>query len=300
MKRAIVAATALTLVCLPTFAQPQAQTSAAGRGKTFCSGYEAALTIASRTAGQPYQRPPAGCFAVSPDVIVTILQSYPKLPSGGAIAQVQLGSARGFLAFSLAPSTPPVAALGAAPAKATPSQPAPSGPASPATKPSDSTFATASLPPAPLPQVRAGEAQPPTDDVQSPRTQPKTARRYEPMVPIGGGKSAVGDWLVSVEKDRFDGPDQVVAIAAGNNNSVTAVRCLKGESSVALLGTFEAGEVAKIKFRVDNNPVVDTFGSAISATVLQILTTDEMLRQMLDAHECPSRFNGASFLRRRI
>jgi hypothetical protein len=120
--------------------QPQPRTSAVGTSKVFCSGYEQALAIGNRAPGQTYQRPPAGCFAVSPDVIVTILQSYPKLSSGGAIWQVQLGHIVGFLAFSLAPSIPPVAAIAKPPAKVVP-QPEPTAPT---TKPSDGAFATAS------------------------------------------------------------------------------------------------------------------------------------------------------------
>jgi hypothetical protein len=157
MKCIIIGAAALC-VASPALAQysPPPQTSVAGTGKTFCSEYEQALTIANRAAGQPYQRPPAGCFAVSRDVTVTILQSYPKLPGGGAVWQVQLGRTTGFLAFSLAPSVPSVAAgvktPPKVPAKVAPSQPTLSEPRTPATKSSDGTFATASLPPVASPQ----------------------------------------------------------------------------------------------------------------------------------------------------
>jgi hypothetical protein len=153
--KSILGAAALCVVSQAALAQysPPPQTSVAGASKTFCSEYEQALAIANRPAGQPYQRPPAGCFAVSRDVTVTILQSYPKLPSGGAIWQVQLGRTTGFLAFSLAPSIPPVAAGVKTPAKVAPSQPTPSDPRVPATKPSDGTFATALLPPVASPQA---------------------------------------------------------------------------------------------------------------------------------------------------
>jgi len=290
MKCVIAAIAALCMMCLQAFAQnaPQKITTA-GTGKTFCSGYEQALAVANRTAGQPYQRPPTGCFAVSPEVSVTTLQSYPKLQSGGSVSQVQLGRTTGFLAFSLAPSTPPTQTL-----KTGPSRPVASTTEAPTAKPTSSgTFATASLPPVPGPLLKPAETPSAGDDVQSPK--PKIAKRSEPMVPIGEGKSMVGDWMVSVEKDRFDGADQVVAIGAGNNNRVAAVRCLKGESSLALLGEFEAGQVAEIKFRVDNNPVVATLGSAINANVLQILTTDDMLRQMLDAREFAFRISTPRF-----
>jgi hypothetical protein len=186
MKRVIAAAAALCLVCLPAFAQPQIQTSTAGKGKTFCPRYEAALTIANRTAAQPYKRPPAGCFAVAPDVTVTILQPYPKLPSGGAIWQVQLGSTAGFLAFSLAPSIPPATVV-AQPAR--PSQPAP------AAKPSDGT--TASLSPAPSPR---DEAKGPTDisAAAARNGKPETARETAKA----GALSAAEIALVIVQESR--------------------------------------------------------------------------------------------------
>jgi len=111
-------------------------------------------------------------------VTVTILQSYPKLASGGAIWQVQLGSTVGFLAFSLAPSIPPAAVAVQSPAKGVPSRPAPSEPPAPAAKPSDGTLGTASLgraeSPSPpdeteRPAVPAASAPPPD--------QPKIARK---------------------------------------------------------------------------------------------------------------------------
>jgi TPR repeat protein len=150
--KCIIGAAALS-VASPALAQysPPPQTSAAGT----------ALAIANRAAGQPYQRPPAGCFAVAPEVTITILQSYAKLPGGGAIWQVQLGRTTGFLAVSLAPSVPPVAAAVRTPAKVAPSQPTPSEP--PATKPSDGTFATASLSPAASPQLKSGRGAPATN-----------------------------------------------------------------------------------------------------------------------------------------
>jgi hypothetical protein len=153
MRRFIFAA-ALCMASEAVLAQYSAyQTSNVGTGKTFCSRYEAALMIANRIGGQPYQRPPAGCFVVAPNVPVMILQSYSKLPTGGAIWQVQLGNATGFLAFSLAPSAPPVAAANQPAAKVAPFQPGPSGSA-PAATPSKGTFATSSL----SPESISGEA----------------------------------------------------------------------------------------------------------------------------------------------
>jgi hypothetical protein len=48
-----VAAAALCVVSQTALAQyaPQPQSSAVGKGKTFCSRYDGALTIANRTAG---------------------------------------------------------------------------------------------------------------------------------------------------------------------------------------------------------------------------------------------------------
>jgi hypothetical protein len=196
MMKSAIAAAALCVVGQAALAQyaPQPQASAVGKGKIFCSGYEGALTIANRSVGQPYQRPPAGCFAVSSDVTVTILQSYPKLPSGGAIWQVQLGSAAGFLAFSLAPSIPPVAAVTQSPAK--PASPERSAPAA---KPSEGTFATGSL----------GRAEvPPPDEPQRPTTapaastppadEPKTARQTAKAAALSAAEIA----LLIVQESR--------------------------------------------------------------------------------------------------
>jgi TPR repeat protein len=212
--KCIIGAAALCVVS-PALAQysPPPQTSVAGTGKTFCSQYEQALAIANRAAGQPYHRPPAGCFAVAPEVTITILQSYPKLSYGGAIWQVQLGRTTGFLAFSLAPSVPPVAAAVKTPAKVASSQPTLSETRIQATKPSDGTFATASLPPVASPRMKSGEPASPAEEVQSPKPQPQTIKKEEPVILIGNEKS--------VQINRFDGPNQALNHDSAANGAPT-------------------------------------------------------------------------------
>jgi hypothetical protein len=142
MMERVIAAAALCMASEAALAQyaPQGQTRSQGQARYSARGTSRPSRLVIEQPGNP--SPAAGCFAVSPDVTVTIIQSYPKLPGGGAIWQVQLGRTLGFLVFSLAPSIPPAAVV-AQPAR--PSQPAP------AAKPSDGTFATASLSPAPAP-----------------------------------------------------------------------------------------------------------------------------------------------------
>jgi hypothetical protein len=212
--KCIIGAATLCIVS-PALAQysPPPQASVAGIGKTFCSQYEQALAIANRAAGRPYQRPPAGCFAVAPEVTITILQSYPKLSNGGAIWQVQLGRTTGFLAFSLVPSVPPVAAAVRTPAKVAPSQPTRSEPRIQPTKPSDGRFATASLPPVALSRFKSGERPSPAQEVQSPKPQQQTIKKEEPVILIGNEKS--------VEINRFDDPNQAQNHVSAANGAPT-------------------------------------------------------------------------------
>jgi hypothetical protein len=200
----VTAAAALCVVSQATLAQYalQPQASAVGTGKIFCSGYEQALSIGNRVPGQPYRRPPTGCFAVSPDVKATILQSYPKLASGGAIWQVQLGSTAGFLAFSLAPSIPPVTAVAQVPAKVAPSQPAPAEPPAPA-QPSDGAFATASLGRTAAPLAPDEPPRPTTAPAAStpPADGPKAARETAKAAAVSAAE--IASLIVQESRQRY-------------------------------------------------------------------------------------------------
>jgi hypothetical protein len=101
MKRLTVAAFSF-LITTPCFSQyaPPSPPAAAGQGKVFCSRREnvmAMLNIPAQTRG-----PAAAyrCYPVAASASVTVLQTFPPLPTGAMIWRVQInGGAQGYLAY---------------------------------------------------------------------------------------------------------------------------------------------------------------------------------------------------------
>ncbi|MCW5693095.1 MAG: hypothetical protein KIT48_12090 [Pseudolabrys sp.] len=115
--------------------------------------------------------------------------------------------------------------------------------------------------------------------------------------PALAAPKVIGNWLLTVEADRFsDAATNVIALTEGTGgDGVLAVRCLRGNLSIALGGTkFDTGDKFLVKFRADKNIVIDTTGTALSETIMQLDTTHEMVRQMLTAKEYAFRVIGTS------
>ena len=104
-------------------------------------------------------------------------------------------------------------------------------------------------------------------------------------------KQVIGNWMVTVEQDRFGDGSRAIAMTVQSGN-ILALRCLQKKMSLALLGKYKPGDIYVIKFRVDRADVVDTVGMAISDEVLQIETTPQMVRQMSTGKEYALRVAG--------
>lgn len=104
----------------------------------------------------------------------------------------------------------------------------------------------------------------------------------------------VGDWLVTVEADRFSDANKTVVALTVSDDGVLAVRCLSSRLSLALLGKYRTGDIFIVKFRADRHDIIDTKAAAISDEVMEIHTPPEMVRQMLSAKEYAFRVIGVA------
>jgi hypothetical protein len=93
--------------------------------------------------------------------------------------------------------------------------------------------------------------------------------------------------LVTVDQDRFSDGRTVVAMTA-QDDGLLAVRCIQKVLTLAVTQSgadFKEGDLFRIKFRADANPIVETAGDAINDTVIEILTTQEMRMELTSARE---------------
>jgi hypothetical protein len=104
-------------------------------------------------------------------------------------------------------------------------------------------------------------------------------------------KKVVGNWLVTLEPDRFGDGARVFAMTS-QNEKVLAVRCMRRNLSIALVelrllgtGRFEEGMKFTVKFRADRNPIIETVGFGLSDLAFQLDTPREMVRQIMAAKE---------------
>jgi len=109
-------------------------------------------------------------------------------------------------------------------------------------------------------------------------------------------RQVIGNWFVTSDADRFGDGVTVVALNVQDANSI-ALRCLQGELSLAMLGKYAQGDLFQVKFRVDRWDVIDTVGFAISDSVLQIMTSPQMVRQMMSGSEYALRVTGTTSTR---
>ncbi len=97
----------------------------------------------------------------------------------------------------------------------------------------------------------------------------------------------IGNWYLSTERDRFSGEDIVRAVTE-QNGKMMGVRCLDHILSLAINDPsrrFTPGDHFKIKFRADDNLVVDTDGEAISDTSILIRAKEPIPGELLTSKE---------------
>lgn len=106
----------------------------------------------------------------------------------------------------------------------------------------------------------------------------------------------IGNWMVSVEADRFsDAANKVIAMTSNSGGAIFIVRCLSSEISFAISGeTYKTGDQYLIKYRPDKSEVIDTNGVALSEKIIVMDTSLEMVRSLVAAKEYAFRVIGAS------
>lgn len=108
------------------------------------------------------------------------------------------------------------------------------------------------------------------------------------------GRSAVGDWQVTADDDRFGDGGKYIAMTIGDGASFFAVRCIRKEWSLAVIaGKQTAGDLFSVRLRVDKNDIVDEAGVAIDDLVVQIDPAKAVIRQILDGREIALRLKSS-------
>jgi hypothetical protein len=106
----------------------------------------------------------------------------------------------------------------------------------------------------------------------------------------------VGTWLISNEKDRFTGDPKIVAVTVQNGGAMLALRCMERSLTFAARDGFVSGlttgEMFVVSFKGGSHPVAATMGDAVDDSIIEVLVTDDMRPQLLDANEFAFRFKG--------
>lgn len=104
-----------------------------------------------------------------------------------------------------------------------------------------------------------------------------------------------GDWIVSVDRDRFTDKTNVVAIHFSNDGAV-AMRCLAGNLSLALTQArtkYTEGDIFEVDLRIDRQPVVETSGTAIGSDFIEVADgAAEIIKEIPDGRELAVRIRG--------
>ena len=103
----------------------------------------------------------------------------------------------------------------------------------------------------------------------------------------------IGNFLVSIEKDRFGDGSKAIAMVVASSY-VLAARCLEGELSIAI-GTvrkrWDAGDTFDLKVSVDLGKPIDMSGSAVNDTTIQIVDSEALVRSLSGAKEAAFRIS---------
>lgn len=110
---------------------------------------------------------------------------------------------------------------------------------------------------------------------------------------LAAQEKVIGDWMVSVDKDRFsssgDGT-KTLALRAARGNGI-GVRCFPDGLSIAVMemqpgaGRFEEGMMFTVKFRADEGKIIETIGLGLNDKTIEIGDGEEIIPLMLNAKE---------------
>jgi hypothetical protein len=109
----------------------------------------------------------------------------------------------------------------------------------------------------------------------------------------------IGNWLISAKQDRFGDGGTFVA-ATGDGAIALAVRCLQRNLSIGLIEVggdpkpIAKGAFYKMKFRVDNQPIVEAAGVAISDRLIQVVTEPSLVKSIRDGRETALRLEDSA------
>jgi hypothetical protein len=109
----------------------------------------------------------------------------------------------------------------------------------------------------------------------------------------------IGKWMTSAKLDRFGDGGTFIA-AAFDQGIAVAVRCIQKELSIAVLDIgfdqkpLRKDDAFKLKFRVDNQPAVESYGMAIGDRTIQVATEKDLVKAIRDGRETAVRIENAS------
>jgi hypothetical protein len=148
--------------------------------------------------------------------------------------------------------------------------------------------------PAPKPATPVAVAPATPAPAQAATTQPQTPSQpaVAASAPIHEDYEdrPVGNWLVSAKQDRFGDGGAFTAIT-GDGAIALAVRCLQKYLSIGIIELggdpkpMGKGDVYKLKFRVDAQPIVDAQGLVINERLIQVLTEKSLVKSIREGKE---------------
>lgn len=99
----------------------------------------------------------------------------------------------------------------------------------------------------------------------------------------------IGNWMVSVDQDRFSDAPQAMAITM-QHGAILAVRCLERSLSVAIrnvgvIGGLTPGDIFSVAFRGSPHAVIQTMGDAVNDLMVEVMVTDEMRNDLITSAE---------------
>lgn len=106
----------------------------------------------------------------------------------------------------------------------------------------------------------------------------------------------VGNWLITIEKDRFTGDPTAIAVTT-QGGGVLALRCMQGALTFAVrdgntAGSLSPGELFVVKFKGGAHDVMSTMADAINDSLIEIVVTPIMRQVLLNSDEFAFRFSG--------
>jgi hypothetical protein len=131
---------------------------------------------------------------------------------------------------------------------------------------------------------------------QDKRGSPAPSQRAAPTEPVRADYEGriIGNWMTSAKEDRFGDGGTFIA-ATGDGGIILAVRCLQKTLSIGIMEAgndpkpIEKGDFFLLKFRVDEQPIVESAGIAISDRLIQVETEKALIKSIRDGKETAMR-----------